>query len=854
MRDILDENGIFYINFWFHPFHLFDDLIFLINTNSPSIFNSLKQFEVSSDEFKFATLYWQTQLGKRLNLNFPEIPEGAVLFIGQSLKDSSVKLREKYLTILDYKDKIDDLIREYGTVIYSEHPSKQHCPEIESYLKQNRNIIKTTRPTYSLLASPKIHKVVSLSSSVLFEAQYFGKEIEYLFRPQFNIGGTLENGNAFISVKDSYFTTTFWYEILKDFFNVKPSKVVGLDYYCKPNRLRNIINNWHGFANLDLYKRLEVDLKAALRESLSIGEDKASKAKSVKKINYPVVSNKIYNCGDIRTYQTFDVKGFSHTENWGRWTVGTVAEIRFELVPTDFSGSLDLTFKAHTPRNHSIEVDVYVNGNFSSHLKLSGKRTHKLSLSLNANKPLNSVKFEIKNARSPKSLGVGEDERQLGIGITTLNLRTKRGVVDIFRLLSSHSKFSSKGNEKETSQVSGRSKEVDRGLFWDDKSKRYITSEVSSNLACGINSIGFFKENIGLSHHVRYITRSLGVAEIPFCCKHFELNKGEYVNHEFDNSMVSMLKYNVNLFSLNAPYCLKYHEMFPCDFIGRYNIGYGAWEFDKFPLLWLKQNNILDELWAISDFLLGVFSRYHTIPVVKIPLPIDFYIEPLRKYKRSYFSLPEKKFIFLFSYDLGSDLEGRKNPLAVIDAFKKAFARRDDVLLLIKLADRGAKIDTSTTQQLESLIATIGENTNIRTLNQILTDEEMKALMYVCDAYVSLHRCEGFGLGMAEAMKMGKPVVATNYSGNLEFMKSYNSCLVDFSLIPASSFSGVVNGHMWADPDIDHAAHLMRKLVEDPAYYERISYQAKMYIDKYHSNGAISNLVMERLKLLGLWK
>ena len=128
----------------------------------------------------------------------------------------------------------------------------------------------------------------------------------------------------------------------------------------------------------------------------------------------------------------------------------------------------------------------------------------------------------------------------------------------------------------------------------------------------------------------------------------------------------------------------------------------------------------------------------------------------------------------------------------------------------------------------------------------------MKGLINTCQVYVSLHRSEGLGLGMIEAMKMGKPVIATGYSGNTEFMTYNNSCLVDYKLVPSTLFDNHVEGHVWAEPDISQAAHYMKRLYNDSSYYQEIAAKAKQYIDNNHNYHIVGNKIKNRLKLLGL--
>lgn len=258
-------------------------------------------------------------------------------------------------------------------------------------------------------------------------------------------------------------------------------------------------------------------------------------------------------------------------------------------------------------------------------------------------------------------------------------------------------------------------------------------------------------------------------------------------------------------------------------------------------------------MWVSTDFMLKSLCQYYAIPVVKIPLAIDFDVNNLSKYNRKYFGLPEKAFAFIFTFDVGSEIGGRKNSLGVIEAFKNAFASDDEsVCLIIKTAPRTSEENNPKHKEILDKLYKEAEQKNIIVYNKTLTDDEMKGLINSCQVYVSLHRCEGLGLGMIEAMKMGKPVIATGYSGNTEFMKHDNSCLVDYKLIPSTLFSTLISGHVWADPDVEQASFYMKRLYENADYYKQISIKAKQYVDDNHNYRVAGEVIRHRLKLLGL--
>lgn len=390
-----------------------------------------------------------------------------------------------------------------------------------------------------------------------------------------------------------------------------------------------------------------------------------------------------------------------------------------------------------------------------------------------------------------------------------------------------------------------------RRVLWNEHVKLYDVKDIQGQR--GINSIGFFKENIGLSHAARYFTRTLQHEKIPFIAKQFNVKNDEKSNHEFDKYLSDRLIYNTNIFNFNSNYCMEYLKKFPDDLQHKYNIGYGYWEFEKYPLTFLNQNNFFDEIWAPTDFILRSLCQYYAIPVVKMPVAIDFDLKPLKRYDRKYFGLPEDKFIFIFTFDVGSEIGGRKNSFGVIEAFNKAFlGKNTDVCLVIKTAPRTSIEESSQHREILDKLEQMSQQKNIILYNKILSDEEMRALINNCQVYISLHRCEGLGLGMIEAMKMGKPVVATGYSGNTDFMKKDNSCLVDYHLVPSALFGSLIQDHVWAEPDIEHAVYYMKKLYEDTSFYFQISGKAKQFVDENHNYSVVGDKIKHRLKLLGL--
>jgi glycosyltransferase involved in cell wall biosynthesis len=215
--------------------------------------------------------------------------------------------------------------------------------------------------------------------------------------------------------------------------------------------------------------------------------------------------------------------------------------------------------------------------------------------------------------------------------------------------------------------------------------------------------------------------------------------------------------------------------------------------------------------------------------------------------QRNQFGLPTDSFLFLSMFDTHSTSQ-RKNPRGAIEAFKKAFAPgRTDVGLVIKIHNSGAFPG-----EVERLRAELEGYSNIFLMERTLTRMEVYGLIDACDAFVSLHRSEGFGLVMAEAMYMGKPVIGTLWSGNTEFMNEWNSCAVRYTLVQIQSDAGPYRASCtWAEPDSYHAASYMARLVQDGEYYRMISEQGKATIRDSFSLQASGARIRQRLTELG---
>ena len=299
------------------------------------------------------------------------------------------------------------------------------------------------------------------------------------------------------------------------------------------------------------------------------------------------------------------------------------------------------------------------------------------------------------------------------------------------------------------------------------------------------------------------------------------------LKRELQNSLVQGYSREINIFHTNGDEVdltlLSIGQNLPGD---AYNVIYPMWELSRYPTEWAKQLNRFDEVWAPSKFTYASIAPTVIRPVVHMPLAGQIQLRTFLG--RRYFGIPESAFTFFFFFDFTSYVE-RKNPFVVLQAFEKLSSLRpnDDLCLVIKV--KGGNTNGQDYDRFRDSIAASKSRAII--IDKLLTDNEIKNLVRCCDCFLSLHRSEGFGLGLITAMFLGKPVVATAYSANLDFMNETNSCLVRYELraVPKGAYP-FAEGQMWADPDIDHAVEHMLKLVCDKNYARAIGEEASRHI------------------------
>jgi len=340
----------------------------------------------------------------------------------------------------------------------------------------------------------------------------------------------------------------------------------------------------------------------------------------------------------------------------------------------------------------------------------------------------------------------------------------------------------------------------------------------------GLNLFGFAYGELGIGEDLRMAVACCKAAGIDY--RVINIEPGTEIRQN-DKAVQAQVEQGID----SAPYAINVFILPGFDIVSRvflkmgsevfknyYNIGWCPWELGVWPKAWNRTFELLDEVWAGSQFSHEMYQRSTTKPA--IPMPLATQLQGLQKKSRKHFGLPASPYLFLYVFDFNSHLE-RKNPSAVLEGFAKAFPKSSQKVGLV-LKVMNAKSADPAWQQFEK---NCKSDKRIHLINKTMDRGEILALIQVCDAYVSPHRAEGFGRTLTEAMLLGKPVIATNYSGNAFYMNPQVTFPVDYDLVPVKRgdyhFIEDEDGAQWASVSISHLASQMQAAMaasKDPQF------------------------------------
>ncbi len=360
--------------------------------------------------------------------------------------------------------------------------------------------------------------------------------------------------------------------------------------------------------------------------------------------------------------------------------------------------------------------------------------------------------------------------------------------------------------------------------------------------AAGLNVVGLLDAACGIADAARRYVDALERSSVPFAT--FAYHGHNSPAYPFSHRGDGRFAHDTTLIALNADLLPIFgaHAGRELWGLSRYTIGLWFWELEQLSPQIERGYRLVNEVWAASEFNRAAFARGTDKPVVRIPLPVRRREgRPLRS--RRSLGLPEA-FTFLTIFDFGSVAE-RKNSMGVVQAFCDAFAPGEGPVLVLKTLN--ARWDRAGWSRLQQAIR---GRRDVLVLDGYLSDEDVSEMIGAADCYVSLHRAEGFGLTPAEAMAWGRPVIATGYSGNLDFMSETNSYLVPYDLarVPPRLSHIYPTGASWAEPRLADAAALMRRVYSAREEAEARGEQGQRDIRRSHSVEVAAQAIAGRLE------
>jgi glycosyltransferase involved in cell wall biosynthesis len=360
----------------------------------------------------------------------------------------------------------------------------------------------------------------------------------------------------------------------------------------------------------------------------------------------------------------------------------------------------------------------------------------------------------------------------------------------------------------------------------------------------GVLLIGYVEAGLGLGESLRGLATSLAETPLPFSIYPFNINVetrliGPFMESRYDRDG----HYDVNIIEMAADQLPgMFKAMGAARIANSYNIFRTYWELPAAPREWAPFLEHIDEIWAPTEFVKMAFRSIYDGPITLVPPCVE--LGSGNDHGRAHFGLDRDRFYFMFSFDYYSS-PARKNPLGVLRAFQRAFPdREENVGLIIK--------STSSKNQNLRIKGTIAkaaaEDPRIIVLDRVMSRNEVLSLIRQSDCYVSLHRSEGFGLGMTEAMSFGNIVIGTDFSGSTDFLSERTGFPVGYMMRALRQGEyPYSDGQSWAEADEQEAAEAMRRAFYDQDERRRRSAAGKAFVQTRYSRENVGRIAEARL-------
>lgn len=360
----------------------------------------------------------------------------------------------------------------------------------------------------------------------------------------------------------------------------------------------------------------------------------------------------------------------------------------------------------------------------------------------------------------------------------------------------------------------------------------------------GILFVGYVEAGLGLGESLRGLIAAAAARDLQFGIYPFRIGVETRILEPFmPDKYDKSHRYDLNIIEVAADQVpTVFSSLDPRLYAGNYNVLRTYWELPRAPAAWVPMLRGIDEIWVPNEFVRNAFREIFpgAIIIVQPCVVID---ETAVYPNRTKLGLDDRRFYYLFSFDYYSHPD-RKNPLGVLKAFQDAFRKGDENVGLI-IKSIGAPAHYPEIKQ--KMQAAMEADPRIKLFDRSMTRREVFGLLQSCDCYVSLHRAEGFGLGMVEAMNFGKPVIATDFSGSTDFFSEQTGFPVSYKLRPIQPNEYVwTEGQSWAEPNHQKAIELLKLVFENPHLGKKKGDNARTFVRQRYGKDAVGAVIEAR--------
>jgi len=257
-RNILDRMGVLWVDLWLHPVRFMDDILFAMQSNHPETRKRLFGYDVSEDQMALYADRIRIQTYKGWRRVEAKVKPNSALLVGQTLNDKSVLHNGVFMSLLDYKERVEEIARAHSAVYFARHPYLKKGDEaIMAYLKSIKNLEMASEPVYRMLSNNKIRTVFGLSSSVVVEAKYFDKNTEFLYRPVLTYGQP-DDPVSYASIFQDFISPHFWSDILAPMMTVRETPVV--KFVSPQDKVRDMLGFYWSYGDIDKVEHMRTRL------------------------------------------------------------------------------------------------------------------------------------------------------------------------------------------------------------------------------------------------------------------------------------------------------------------------------------------------------------------------------------------------------------------------------------------------------------------------------------------------------------------------------------------------------------------------------------------------------------------